>query len=177
MSAPGNRRRAGAPKDEWGTPWPLFRDLDNEFRFTLDVCASEENRKVARFIPPELDGLRQPWHLLGDVCWMNPPYSEIAPWMGKAADEALCGATVVALIPNATETLWFGTNVWGRAAELRFLTRRVQFYEPNQPVLEGVEPAGGSGSNTGGSMVAVYRPRWRGVTAVSLWNWRDGGEA
>jgi len=34
---------------EWETPIELFKKLDNEFGFTLDVCATDSNKKCAIF--------------------------------------------------------------------------------------------------------------------------------
>ena len=41
--------------DNWETPQDLFDELDREFHFTLDACATESNAKVARFFSPEDD--------------------------------------------------------------------------------------------------------------------------
>lgn len=47
--------------DDWATPQDLFDKLDRTFKFTLDVCASEENHKCARYFTKEQDGLEQDW--------------------------------------------------------------------------------------------------------------------
>lgn len=47
---------------EWATPWDLFHKLADEFGpFDLDVCATPENAKVARFFNKADDGLKQEW--------------------------------------------------------------------------------------------------------------------
>lgn len=86
---------------------------------------------------------------------MNPPYSQAREWVNKAFDASVRGATVVGLLPNNTDTLWFEIAA-ASADELRFLTGRIQF-----------EPRGASG-NTGGSVFVIWRPKphlrpWRGV--------------
>lgn len=45
----------------WETPAKLFQELDDEFKFELDVCANKDNAKCARFYTAEDDGLIQPW--------------------------------------------------------------------------------------------------------------------
>ena len=76
--------------DQWATPLDLFSILDNEFKFTLDVCADASNHKVARYFDRAIDGLAQDW--TKDVCWMNPPYGrEIPKWVRKARDTARGG--------------------------------------------------------------------------------------
>jgi len=57
--------------DVWATPQDFFDRLNQEFHFTLDVCALPENAKCAEYFTPEKDGLQQDWT---GVCWMNPPY-------------------------------------------------------------------------------------------------------
>lgn len=47
--------------DEWETPQELFDHLDLEFHFTLDACASAENRKCERFFSKENDALKADW--------------------------------------------------------------------------------------------------------------------
>ena len=42
----------------WETPQDLFDKLDQEFGFSLDVCATQENAKCQKFYTPEQDGLK-----------------------------------------------------------------------------------------------------------------------
>lgn len=107
----------------WETPQPLFDLLNEEFNFTLDVCALPENAKCQRFYSPEADGLSQEWE---GVCWMNPPYGdEIKHWVRKAYQSALRGTTVVCLVPARTDTRWW----WEYCikGEIRFLKGRLRF--------------------------------------------------
>ena len=61
--------------DEWATPQGIFDELNREFRFTLDPCATAENAKCERFYTRERDGLQEaPW--TGERVFMNPPYAE-----------------------------------------------------------------------------------------------------
>lgn len=46
---------------EWATPQHLFDELNEEFGFTLDVCATPENAKCDQFFTKEQDGLKQIW--------------------------------------------------------------------------------------------------------------------
>ena len=47
--------------DEWATPQKVFDDLNKEFHFNLDPCATEENAKCPFFFTKEGDGLAQNW--------------------------------------------------------------------------------------------------------------------
>lgn len=47
--------------DEWETPQGLFDQLNDEFHFTLDPCASDENHKCESYFTKEDDGLQEKW--------------------------------------------------------------------------------------------------------------------
>ena len=47
--------------DEWATPQKIFDDLNKEFNFTLDACATGENHKCNKYFTKAEDGLKQSW--------------------------------------------------------------------------------------------------------------------
>ena len=111
--------------DEWETPQDLFDELDKEFNFVLDVCATSQNTKCVCYLNKELDGLKQNWAEFGS-CWMNPPYGrEIGKWVKKAYEESQRGATVVCLLPARTDTRWF--HEYCTKGEIRFIKGRLKF--------------------------------------------------
>ena len=112
--------------DQWATPQDFFDKLNEEFDFTLDVCALPENAKCKQFFTPEIDGLSQPWN--GRV-WCNPPYGrEIGQWVRRAFLAIASGGAevVVMLLPARTDTRWFHEYIYGKA-EIRFLKGRLKF--------------------------------------------------
>lgn len=48
-------------RQDWATPQDLFDELNKEFHFNLDPCASAENHKCERYFTEEEDGLLQEW--------------------------------------------------------------------------------------------------------------------
>lgn len=143
--------------DEWATPRLLFDDLNAEFGFEVDVCATPDNAKCPTFFTKDDDALAQRWE---GVCWMNPPYGrQIGDWVRKACQSAQQGATVVCLLPARTDTQW-----WHRYCvhgEIRFLEGRLKF---------------GDGRNSAPfpSAIVIFRPpppmsrfRWTTMKAVS----------
>lgn len=109
---------------EWETPQAFFDEMDREFHFTLDVCATPENAKCQRYFTKTQDGLAQHW---SGVCWMNPPYGrQIGRWVRKALDASRAGATVVCLVPARTDTTWWHLAA-ENGAEIRFLRGRLRF--------------------------------------------------
>jgi len=92
-------------KDQWETPAYVFDPLQIEFGFTLDVCAEAHNTKCRRYFSPETDGLAQDWGQ--NMCWMNPPFSDVAKWLRKAQSSAMAGATVVCLVKHTPGVGWW----------------------------------------------------------------------
>lgn len=114
--------------DEWETPEALFQDLDKEFHFDLDACATDENHKCEAYFTREQDGLEQNWE--GHTVWCNPPYSQIKKWVRKCYYEGhKPNTTVVMIVPSRTDTQWFQNYVLHRA-EIRFINGRVRFVGP-----------------------------------------------
>ena len=112
--------------NEWATPQYLFDELDKEFNFTLDPCATDENFKCDKYFTIEDDGLIQDWS--NDVVFMNPPYGrDIKHWIKKAYESHKQGATVVCLIPARTDTSYWHEFIFGKATDVRFLRGRVKF--------------------------------------------------
>jgi len=118
----------------WETPWDLFRSLDREFHFQVDVCAIKENAKCPTFFSPEINGLKQDWTRFSS-CFMNPPYGrEISRWVRKAYEESKKGTTVVALLPARTDTRWFHNYIYKKeGVEIRFLKGRLKFMNRTLP--------------------------------------------
>ena len=112
--------------NEWATPQNLFDELNDEFNFTLDPCATDENAKCSKHFTIEDDGLSKDWS--NDVVFMNPPYGrEIKKWIKKAYEESLNGATVVCLIPARTDTTYWHDFIFDKAYDIRFLRGRLKF--------------------------------------------------
>lgn len=114
---------ASSATDLWATPQDFFDVLHAEFGFDLDVCATDENAKCARYFTAETDGLAQEW---SGTCWMNPPYGRvIGDWMRKAWESSLSGATVVCLVPSRTDTRWW--HDYAMRGEIRYVRGRLKF--------------------------------------------------
>ena len=121
-----NRSRWRGQGDEWETPTPFFRVLDEEFAFTLDPCATAQNTKCKRFFAVSDDGLSQDWS--HETVFMNPPYgrASVDTWVRKAVAESQKGATVVALVPAHTDAAWWHDCVIPFGA-IRFIRGRLPF--------------------------------------------------
>ena len=112
--------------DLWYTPQVFYDELNKEFNFTLDPCASHENHKTDKYFTKEDDGLKQDWS--NNVVFCNPPYGRVLKdWVKKASEEAKKdNTTVVMLIPARTDTKYFHEYIYHKA-EIRFIKGRLKF--------------------------------------------------
>lgn len=112
--------------DKWATPQFFFDALDEEFHFTLDAAASDDNAKCERYFTQEKNGLAQSWQ--GETVFCNPPYGRtVGEWVKKAHDEHAKGdCTIVMLLFARTDTKWFHDYILG-TAEVRFVKGRLKF--------------------------------------------------
>jgi site-specific DNA-methyltransferase (adenine-specific) len=134
--------------EEWPTPQAFFDTLDEEFRFTLDPCATRRNAKCPAFFTRRQNGLMQDWGHHRVFC--NPPYGRFMwDWARKCFEASQRGAVVVLLAHARTDTRWFHDWVYGKAAELRFVRGRLKFGDGRQ-------------SAPFPSLVAVYHPALAG---------------
>lgn len=145
---------------EWETPLELFQELNGEFGFTLDPCATKFTAKCNKFFTKEEDGLLQDWS--EDTVYVNPPYGrEIKDWVAKAYQEYIKGATVVMLLPARTDTKWFHDYIYNTGAEIRFLKGRVKFLQNKEELHPAPFP----------SMIVVFKKKvfWNIENWISLW--------
>lgn len=111
--------------DEWETPQKIFDELNEEFHFNLDPCATDDNHKCDVYYTKKDDGLVQNWG--GASVFCNPPYSDISRWVEKCFYEGCKdNTTVVMLIPSRTDTKYFHNYIYMRS-EVRFIKGRVRF--------------------------------------------------
>jgi len=131
--------------DEWPTPRYFFNELNAEFKFTLDPCASAENATCSTFFTKEDDGLKQDWKQYRVFC--NPPYGKpMREWAKKCYEASRLGALVVLLAHSRTDTRWIHDWVYDKAHEIRFVRGRLRFGD-------------GAQSAPFPSMIAVFLPR------------------
>lgn len=112
-------------KDDWETPQALFDELDKDFHFTLDPCATKENAKCKKYFTKEQDGLLQDWE--DEIVFCNPPYGrDIGKWVQKCAEEQWSAKAIVLLIPARTDTAYFHDYIYDQATII-FLRGRLKF--------------------------------------------------
>lgn len=150
-----NEALFSSSRDDWETPPEFFEELNKEFHFDLDPCATPKTAKCARFFTPDDDGLAQEWIAPGGgTVFVNPPYSRRKngkpgqeDWIKKAAEEgSKPGAVVVLLVPARTDTAAFHDYIYNKA-EIRFIRGRLRFLTDGKTSAAAPFP----------SMVAIFR--------------------
>ena len=117
--------------NEWATPVKFFEELNKEFNFTLDPCATDDNAKCRKYFTVKENGLVQDWG--GEVVFCNPPYGRELPlWVRKCYEEHKKNSiTIVMLIPARTDTSYFHEYIYGKS-EIRFIRGRLKFNDCKQ---------------------------------------------
>jgi len=110
---------------EWATPQAFFDELNKEFNFTLDPCATPESAKCKKFFTKEDDGLSKSWD--NEIVFCNPPYGRaMRDWVKKASE--VRGGVTVLLIPARTDTTYFHDYIYQKeGVEIRFIRGRLKF--------------------------------------------------
>lgn len=134
-------KKSSSYSDEWYTPKFI---IDSLGKFDLDPCAPGVPLfKTAEVMYNEFDdGLAQKWK--GRV-WLNPPYSR--PLITKFMRRMTEHNRGTALIFSRTDTELFQTEVFNKAAAVKFLKGRIKFLKP-----DGTE----AGSPGCGSVLIAY---------------------
>ncbi len=149
----GGSKTPADQRDLWRTPPALFACLNAEFCFQLDAAAAAHNALCRKFITAEQNTLETSWAdylSIPGYVWLNPPYSDITPFVKKAAAESANQIGTVMLVPANTSVGWFKEAIQ-TASEVRFITAgRLAFINPvtGKPV---------SGNNKG-SMLIIWHP-------------------
>jgi len=140
--------------DEWETPQDVFDRLHAEFDFQIDLAASAENHKCARWWGKGDDALTLTWAAHAKRGWLNPPYSRTlcARFIQVAASERELGFLTVMLLPARTDTKAFHTYIYDASTwhpkpgvEIRLLPGRLKF-------------GGSTNAAPFPSMIVVFRP-------------------
>lgn len=134
-----NSKHIDKDSDLWETPECLMRSLNNIFKFDIDLCATKDNTKIKKFSEDIFS--------IGDLtsfknAFMNPPYSNVAPFIRKAWQLSK-DCQIVCLVPSSIKTCRYmdflddmeGTSnfrMWRRGVIWQDLTKRTKFTHPTK---------------------------------------------
>lgn len=132
------RHRSGSHLgNRWQTPPKLVDEIRNGFggRIGLDPCTEPENPTGAvRFFTVETDGINQSWR--ARTIYVNPPYSDVGPWIRKAIEVARGGARIYMLLPVRTDASYHQELMYA-ATDILLLKGRLRFSRPDGSVGAG----------------------------------------
>lgn len=152
-------------RDTWRTPQYVFDWLDKRFNFTLDGCANKQNCLVKDWCGLDVFYIGNGSDIEDDFLvenlvnilnikhhiFVNPPYSDVAPFIKQAKNLRDNGHLVVMLLNNDKSTQWYQNHIHGVANEvIDIVGGRIAFIHP----ITGQEIKG----NSKGQMVVVFDP-------------------
>lgn len=111
-------------RDLWSTPSELVAWMEIEYGdYDIDAAASKENAVCEKFYSKETNCLKRWWGSNKHI-WLNPPYSNITPFVKKAIEQMEHNNQIDILLPCDTSTGWF-YEAQQRAAEIIWITGEV----------------------------------------------------
>lgn len=116
-------------RQDYATPRDFIRAVEARFgRISWDLAADYTNYKgpEGRYFDLEDDSLKQDWHKLGGLLWLNPPFKMLGPWIQKCSEEWIKGAQILLLAPASVGSNWFAEYIHGKHHVL-FLSPRLTF--------------------------------------------------
>ena len=102
------------------TPTDIWKDLKEEFNFTIDICASDNNHLLPRYYTKEIDALKQDWN--NEIAYVHPLFDgKIGKFVEKAYNSI---GTFIFLLPASTHTKYFHNYFYKNPnVEIRFLRK------------------------------------------------------
>lgn len=126
---PGPTITRGRSRQDYATPPDFMAAVSCKFgEPAWDLAATAENTKAQCFFTPEQDSLKQNWHNLNALCWLNPPFDNIGKWAEKCYWETIYGngLQILFLVPASVGSNWFRDYVF-RKSFVYFLNGRITF--------------------------------------------------
>lgn len=105
------------------TPTDIWKELLNEFKFTCDMCASDNNHLIDKYYTIDNSALDKDW--TDEVGYIHPLFdSKIGKFVEKAHNSK---GLFVFLLPASTHTKYFHDYFYKRDnVEIRFLKKPVK---------------------------------------------------
>ena len=105
------------------TPVDIWAELNSEFNFTVDACASDENHLIDKYYTKQNSCLDKDWS--GEIVYCHPMFDIYIPKFVKKCFNSDC--TSVMLLPASTHTRYFHKYCYTNdKCEIRFLEKPVK---------------------------------------------------
>lgn len=118
-------RQEGGVGDSWRTPKRLWEEISNRYLWDylgtiLDPCPQHDHiLSCTKVSEVGTDGLSLDW---SGPTFVNPPFSDIEPWVKKASESI---GVVVMLVPVRTDQPWW--HLYASKAQIVFIRGRVNY--------------------------------------------------
>lgn len=137
MPMPAQKPRRS--KQDYETPWEFVGKVKTVLgikRFAVDFAASGENAKGLGWYNEQDNALDEKfvWYRdldRADWGWLNPPFTDIAPWAAKSLETSFYDRCIAMLTPASVGSNWFNQYVHKQAYVLA-LNGRIAF-DPEHP--------------------------------------------
>lgn len=144
-------------RDAWQTPKYFFNWLNKRFDFDIDGCANESNALCSSWVGKgsslgsDFLETKTPYPYRNLRFYVNPPYSDVTPFLKAAKELKDKGHLVVMLLNNDKSTQWYQNHIHNVASEVIDITGgRIAFIHPvTKQEIKG---------NSKGQMVVVFDP-------------------
>lgn len=152
-----NAMTQGSHKQDWVTPWKTYNKICDVMSLDLkiDVCATPENSKCAKYITPEMDFFKTE---VTEDAWMNPMYSRgnkekgimgIENFVARLYHQHIMHNINTAMLITTTSSsapywhIFVGErlfNAFGEKAEPYFVRERIKFEDgpKGQPYFSSI---------------------------------------
>ena len=146
------------------TPPELICPIEDRFgKIRYDLAATTDNTVATYHLGPgsgvSENALDVPWTDTMGLCWCNPPFSDIFPWVGAAAHASTeFSARILMLVPCSRGSNWWHEYVEPFAFAFH-LSPRVTFVGHTAPYPKDLS-------------LLYYGPE--GFTGEKTWKWKGG---
>lgn len=160
-------QKPGRSKQNYGTPKNFLDAVKQRLcitEFAFDFAADSQNAKADRYWGEAEDSLGYSggeWRILcgSGWGWLNPPFSDIAPWALRCLEMKAGGGSIAFLVPAGVGANWFRDYVDGQALVL-LLNGRLAFM-PDKPTWLYPKDC----------ILCLYSPNIE--PGYEVWNWRE----
>jgi len=121
-------------KQNYETPPDFVQAVEKRFgKLEFDLACDANNKKADEYFTEFDDSLSIDWWSAtkGKLCWLNPPFSNIAPW-AKKCDRSSLGCRILFLVPASVGSNWFGEFVINKSLVMA-LNPRLKFVGARDP--------------------------------------------
>lgn len=133
--------------DLWRTPPEVIEFIECKFGvIQLDLCASDKGHVCASYLDDDCNFLDDNWLSYvgedfnvhsGDLCWMNPPYSNPLPFVKQAIKWSQAGYAVVGILNNDPSTKWYVELEKHAAIIMPIMGGRIAFLDDDGQPING----------------------------------------